>query len=192
MTKTSEMYTLKLIWISVILNTDNYTQKCFGNKDVKWSVEAVCPVTISKNYNPTWFNFPPWMSGRASGSLSPLPLPALTSVLMDITFPFLHLCTQSVLARGKVSHQYTPQLHPSQPQIGEIIDTTAPWSPLCRNQFDHVAMTGNCSLRCIIGCLQVCLFLNFHSCKASIELKIQCLWPGEVGEQPYISKEGLR
>ncbi len=127
-----------------------------------------------------------------AAQLSPLSLPALTSVLMDITFPFLHLCTQSVLAWGKVSHQYILQLHSSRPQIGEIINTTAQQSPLCRNQFNQVAMTGDCLLRCHVGCLQVCLFLNFQSCKASIKLRIQRLQPGEAGEQSYISKEGLR
>lgn len=65
--------------------------------------------------------------------------PALISVLMDITILFLHLYTQSVLAWGKVSHQYILQLHSSQPQIGEIINTTAQWSSLCRNQFNQAA-----------------------------------------------------
>lgn len=101
--------------------------------------------------------------------------PALTSVLMDITALFLHLCTQSVLAWGKVSHKYILKLHCNQPQIGEIINTTAQWSSLCRNQFNQAAVTGNCLLWSIIGCVQVCLPLNSHSCEASATLKTHCL-----------------
>lgn len=160
---------------------------------MNWSVPAVCPVTLSKNYNPTcmWLNSSP----ECPGYLSPLSLPALTSVLMDITLLFLHLCTQSVPAWGKVSHQYILQLHSSQLQIGEIINTA---------EHSEVLFVGINSIKLqwleIVCCDVslavygfVCLFLNFHSCKANIKLKKnQCLRPGEVGEQPYISKEGLR
>lgn len=105
-----------------------------------------------------------------TGALCPVSLPALTSVLMDITFTFMHLCTQSALAWGMVSHQYILQLHSSQPQIGEIINTTAQWSPLCRNQFNQVATTANSLLRCVIGCSQVCLFLCKHHPEDSVSL----------------------
>lgn len=94
---------------------------------------------------------------------------------MDITFPFLHLCTQSVLARGKVSHQYILQLHSSH-KLGEIINTTAQWGSLCRNQFSQVAMAGNCLLQSIIGCLQVLLFVNFHICNVSSKCEIRDSW----------------
>lgn len=97
------------------------------------------------------------MSSRASGSL--------TSVLMDITFPFLHLCTQSVLAWGKVSHQYVLQLHSSQPQIGKIINTAAQWSPLCLNQFNHVAMTGNVCCHVMLAVYGFVCFSTFRAAK---------------------------
>lgn len=117
--------------------------------------------------------------GSMSSSLSPLPLPVLTSALMDITFPFLHLCTQSVPASGKVSHQYILQLHSSRSQIGEIINTTARRSPLCRNQSNQVAMTRKLFVAVYHWLFAglVC-FSIFRGCKVSIELKIQCLWPG--------------
>lgn len=151
---------------------------------------GVCPVAPSKKLQPhklmIWL-FPPGCPVRQASLCVPLSLPALPSILMDITLLFLGLCTQSVLTWGKVSHQYIPQLHNSQPpnwwdnkhgstvklSLSESIPSRG-WK-LCAVIYDWL-FTG---------------FPKSHSCKTSAKWEIQCLWPAEVG-WPYISSEGLR
>lgn len=141
-------------------------RNAFDYKHMKWSV-PVYPI-ISQNR----CLFLPWPRS-----------------LMAITFPFLHLC---IICPGR--GQSVTSIHPA-----ASLQPAANWWD---NKHSEVPFVGINSIKLQwleIVCCDVSLavyrfvcFFNFHSCYASIKPQIQCLWPGEVGEQPYISREGLR
>lgn len=136
---------------------------------MNWFAPGVCPVTPSnpETTTPQAYNLTltPRCPVRQASLSVPLSLPALPSILMDITLLFLGLCTQSVLTWGKVSHQYVPQLHNSQPPN---------WWDNKHNSTVKLSLSESILSRGwkLFAVIYDWLFTGFpksHSCKASIK-----------------------